>query len=303
MIHVESMQTYQARVAFSAGMAWDMVKPDDGCPAQAWWDSCFNPARVREEARHFDFGTAVHLAALEADELRERIYVIDSDNYRTKAAQEARDLAYRDGLIPLLAGEDAMLSGIRLALERSDAAELLFGDGRSEVSYSWEWSSVPCKARVDRIAGGHLIDLKTANSASPQAFQRAIVDYGHHLRAAWYVSGWNAGGDLSELAKLADEMDSVVGPDTVNRYCDFMDYRFVVVAKRAPHLVSIFRIEEQALEWGRRLVRKALREFRQYMETGVWPGYCPALGDKTILVGLPPFAEYQLGEMEDEGKL
>ena len=275
---IESMAEYQARKAVSAGFLWRMV---NDCPAQAYWESCFNPASVREEARHFDDGIALHCAVLEPHLLARQIVEIDADNYRTKAAQEARDRAYLDGRTPMLASDWAKVQEMRLAIERSDAAELFFGDGQSEVSYTWEWDGVPCKARADRIAGGHLIDLKTAVSASPRAFQRAMIRDGHHLRAAWYIDGWQEQG--------RDDGGGLPPP---------RDYLFVVVAKLAPHLVSIFPLSERAIEKGRLLYRKGLATFRQCQETGVWPGYGEAAP-----IELPTWYEYQLADMEAEGNL
>lgn len=269
----ETMQEYHARKALSAGMAWQIV---NDCPAQAWWESCFNPDFVRDEARHFDFGTAAHLAILEPHELARRIVEIDAENYRSKAAQEARDRAYLEGRVPLLVGDNAMLSGLRMAIEQSAAAHLFFGEGYSESSYTWEWDGVPCKARVDRLAQGHLIDLKTANSASPQAFQRAMIRDGHHLRAAWYIDGWRKTGNNDR------------------------PYLFVVVAKTPPHLVSVLQLDEQSIEWGRRLYRKALTTFRQCQETNVWPGYTQ---EEPSVVTLPAWLEFQYGALEDEDKL
>ena len=281
MIHTETtMAEYQARQALSAGMAWQGVTE---CWAQAWHDSVFNPERRRQEARHYDFGTAVHFAIEDQSSLGKHVVVIDADSYRTKTAKEARDRAYLEGRVPLLVGDYQAVGELRRVLEASEAAPLLFGEGRSEVSYTWEWAGVPCKARVDRLASGHLIDLKTAVSAGPQAFQRAMVRDGHHLRAAWYLDGW-----LESVFPGAKQGT---------------DYLYVVVAKTPPHLVAIYRLDERAVEWGRRLYRKALREFAQCRETGVWPGYCPAFADKTVTVSLPAFSEYQLGELEDEGEL
>lgn len=295
MIHVESMAEYQARKAVSAGFLWKMVNE---CPAQAWYESCFNPevtplfqneAALRMQ-KPFDIGTAAHWAVQDLALFDSQITVIDAANYRTKAAREAQLETYIAGKTPLLPEQRDLVLDLRAAIKQSEAAELFFGVGQSEVSYTWEWEGVACKARVDRIAGGrHLVDLKTAVTASPSAFQRAMIRDGHHLRAAWYLDGWRA---------AEEEAANEIGSSMV----EIQDYVFVVVAKTPPHLVSIFRLDERALSWGRKLYRSALDGLKEFSASGVWPGYTIE-GQGPAIIGLPTWAEYQYADGEAEGLL
>jgi hypothetical protein len=271
-IHRWTAEEYHAHEALSAGMAWAMVNE---CPAQAWWQSVFNPEAEPLNHRVLDIGTAAHLAVLETHRFAERCSLIAADNYRTKAAQELRDACYAEGKTPLLPQDYELVNRLREALQTSAAAELLFGEGENEVSYSWDRDGVPCKARADRITSRAIVDLKTAVSASPEAFGRAMIREGHHLRAAWYIDGWN----------------SVYVPD---------GYLFVVIAKPPPHLVEVYRLDERSLEWGRMLYRKALRLFRECRTSGVWPGYGRA---PVTTVSLPAYAEHQLADLEAAGEL
>ena len=272
----ESMEAYQARKAMSAGMAWRMVTE---CPLLAWHHSPFNPGYEPQTARHFDVGTAAHLAILEPDEVDRRVVQLDCDNYRTAAARLIRDEVYEIGKTPLLAPDaDLVIRMCGVIKSQCD----LFQDGAAEVTYVWEWDGVPCKARVDYIAnrrprGMLLIDLKTASSSSPVAFRRAMLRDGHHLRAAWYLDGY---------------AHSVATDDKVS-------YRYVVVSKDEPHIVSEFEVGPRSLEWGRRLYRKAIEMFPKYMKSGVWPGYV----ETATPVELPAHAEYALADMEAEGAL
>jgi len=274
-IIAESMEAYQSRKALSAGMAWKIVNE---CPLLAWHESPFNPDYQTRHALEFDIGEAAHLAILEPEELRRRCEVVPADNYHTKAAKELRDLLYEQGKVPLLRKHCELVYKIGQAIESQCD---LFRDGTAEATYTWQWEGVPCKARVDYIAnrrpqGMLLVDLKTAASASPAAFQRAMVRDGHHLRAAWYLDGYMAGVS-TEPAR----------------------YRYVVVSKDEPHIVSEFEVDERATEWGRRLYRRALATFRQCMKSGIWPGYV----EKVAAVGLPSWSEYQLADMEISGLL
>jgi hypothetical protein len=295
MIHRETEAEYHARLAVSATFCLDLLTE---CPAQAWYNSVFNPERPSEEPNgDLDFGKLVHLATLENHLLAERVMIVDAGDFRKKEARDLRDEAYVQNKIPLLFSsarkrnstrcgyED--LQTIRQTLEQSAAAELLFGPGESEVSFTWDFARIACKARADRVVPGKLVDLKTAVSASPGAFSKAIADYGHHLRAAWYLDGWAEARDDTRLHDIE-----------VMR-----DYLFVVVGKSEPHLVQTYRLDDHALEAGRRLYRKALSEIRRARETGVWSGYGGEGKESIITMPLPTRVDYQLADMEARGEL
>jgi hypothetical protein len=276
-IHRWTAEEYHAHEALSAGMAWAMVNE---CPAQAWWQSVFNPEAEPLNHRVLDIGTAAHLAVLETHRFAERCSLIAADNYRTKAAQELRDACWAEGKTPLLPQDYELVNKLREALQASAAAELLFAPGDSEVSYTWDFDGVPCKARADRLVSKAIVDLKTAVSASPEGFARAMLREGHHLRAAFYLDGWN-------------EIPWPEGPIHPT-------YLYVVVAKNPPHLVEVYQVGERSLEWGRRLYRKSLRLFRECQATGMWPGY----GREPVTsVELPVYAEHQLADLEAAGEL
>ena len=271
----ESMEAYQARQAMSAGVAWTLVNE---CPLLAWHRSPFNPDYEPEHKREFDIGTAAHLALLQPDEFNRCVVELAFENYLTKQAQQQRDAARKLGRTPLLAKDVELVYRICHRIEEQCD---LFQNGLPEVTYLWEWEGVPCKARVDYLAnrrprGMLLCDLKTAASASPAAFARAMVRDGHHLRAAWYIDGYLQGVSTEPAA-----------------------YRYVVVGKDEPHIVSEFEVGERSLAWGRALYRRALQTFKTCMNSGIWSGYV----EKPTPIELPPYIEYQLADMKAEGTL
>ena len=72
------------------------------CPAVFWASSPLNPDFVPEQKLEFDIGSAAHLIILEPAKWGSQVVEIDADNYKTKAAQEARDAGYAAGKTPLL---------------------------------------------------------------------------------------------------------------------------------------------------------------------------------------------------------
>jgi hypothetical protein len=95
---------------------------------------------------------------------------------------------------------------------------------------------------------------------------RAFTRLEFNQRAAWYLDGYLTGASTEPA-----------------------QYRFVVVGKDEPHIVSEFEIGPRSLEWGRRLCRRALELFPPCM--------------KPTAVELPAHAEYALADLEAEGAL
>lgn len=275
----ETAEAYHARDAASASLLADMLPPE-GCMALAHARSRWlNPhAQPKEPTSELLVGTAAHLAILEPEQLGKRTTVIEAPDYRSMVARACRDDALAQGLVPLLAAEYELVRAMRQAIEQSeDAAPLLLGeDGENELSFTWDADgfaedAIPCKARLDRVIRHRrvIVDLKTAASASEAAFQRAVIRDNHALRAAWYIDGWEA-----------------AAPE--NEYCD---YRFVIVAKEPPHLISVWWLEETAIEHGRRAYERALARLAIAVESNSWPGFAKPGGQA---VRLPIWYENQL---------
>lgn len=264
---------YHAAAALSASGAWAIAQD---CPAIYWHTSPFNPNAERPEtSKDFDIGTALHLAVLEPARREARIVVIEADDWRTKAAKEARDAAYAAGKVPLLPKNGDLVDEMRKALLAHEwTADLLRG-ASTEVSFFWDAEGIPCKARADLISrDGRMADLKTSASASPSFFQRQAWNNGHFLRAPFYQDGWMMAGGKP-----------------------VKDYWFVVVGKDAPHLITPIRLDDRALAWGRLMARRAIDLFRRCRDEGRWPGYT----DGPMTIGLPTWAEYQLADREASG--
>ena len=241
---------YHRIKALSAGMVWAM---SNDCPLKGWLSSPWNPNREVVNANHFDIGTALHLAVLEAEEFEERTVVHGFDDYRKKEAQLIRDVAWDEDKTPLKPSELAVVNGMRDAILSHPVACDLLQNGEPERSIVWQWDGLPCKARPDYLSDDrrNVLDLKTTTTVNPRVVARKAFNEGWHLRAAWYtaaVASINAG----------------VLPD---------HYLFVVAETKAPHLVEIFELDERALLLGDRLIQKELPRAAECLRTGVWPSY------------------------------
>jgi hypothetical protein len=108
------------------------------------------------------------------------------------------------------------------------------------------------RCRWDRLTDDGIgIDLKTTKDAEPEALRKTITlehGYGYDLSAAWY---------LAVAAGLG---------------VDITAYALVFVESTEPHPVVVVEPTE-FLDRGTALAAKALRIYRDCLDTGQWPGY------------------------------
>lgn len=203
------------------------------------------------------------------------IVCIQADNYRTKAAQEARDAALADDQIPLLPDQYDRVKAMADALRTDPRAAALFNPeyGRPEQALFWRdaVTGVICRALVDFLRRPEddgrliLVDYKTAPDADEDAVKQSINRHGYHCQGAWYQAGIKALG-------LADDVPVVL----------------VVQETSPPFLCNVVRLDEPSLQIGRWKNAQAIGIYAECKRTGTWPGYGEGRIDFT---GLPPWAE------------
>lgn len=227
--------------------------------------------------RSWDIGHAAHLYVLGSGP---ELAVIDAENWRTKAAQQARDEAYAAGLVPLLTHEHTMVVDMAEAIRRHPVASLLFDPTRGRAEQTLVWrdtrTGVWCRARLDwlpgRLPGQRLIipDYKTAVSGDLDALARSMNQFGYHQQDAWYQAGCKALG-------LADNDTAFV---------------FVCQEKDTPYLVTIVEMDATAHRIGSIRNRRALDLYARCVAEDRWPAY----SDEIELLSLPRCAEIEEGE-------
>lgn len=141
-----------------------------------------------------DKGSIVH--DLVFDEGGSEYVTIDVPDYRTKAAQEARDAARAAGKIPVIAAKMAELQDCAATIRHQiadipDVARAM-KRGQAESTMVWQEDSVWCRARPDWLPDDPalpMLNLKTTGmSASPEARERDMQT-SHALSAAFYENG------------------------------------------------------------------------------------------------------------------
>lgn len=228
--------------------------------------------------RVYDFGSAAHHMVLGVGP---SIVPLPFRDFRTKAAQAARDEAYAAGGVPMLERELEVVVEMAAAIRRHPLASRLLdpGVGDAEVAIFWtdDPSGVTRRAMIDHLprgvqtASGRLLvpDYKTAVSAETGAFGRQMTKLRYYQQAAWYEDAVLAAG-------LADDVQ----------------FLFVVQEKDPPYLVNVIQPDPAAMRIGRIQNREAVDLFAECSASGVWPGY----GDEVHLAGVDVWLEREYEE-------
>lgn len=201
----------------------------------------------------FDIGSAAHALVLG---IGAPISVIDADDWRTKAAREARDAARGRGETPLLAADYARVQAMADELSSHTLAMRLLSDGKPEVSaYALdEPTGVTRRCRFDWLHPYLLVDYKSAASADPRDLAGrygAVQKWGYSMQAAWYT---DVARDLGHPAEL---------------------FAFIVQEKEPPYQVTVAYVADDDLYEAREANRTALERFRDCTDTDLWPSYVP----------------------------
>ena len=189
----------------------------------------------RKPTPQMALGSALHARVLEPDVYEKKwansvLFTGKNDT----AEGRARDLA-------------GMVASLK---EHPVASELLFGEGPTEQVILWEESGLECRAKIDKIAGHDLIDLKSAADASKRGFEGATFrNYRYDIQAAWYSRGARAAG------------------------IDVARFLFVVVESKPPYPCAVYAIDAAAVDHADDEIDRILPRIATARSSGTWPAY------------------------------
>lgn len=240
-----------------------------------------------EYKAEFDFGKVAHSLVLGQGAQFEVVMVTakdgtasEAETYKPPSAQAHRDEIRAVGKVPILAKHLEIAQAMAARIREHEVAAALFKDGAAEVSALWDDpdTRVPCRARFDWLPEAKakrrtfIPDYKTATSAHPDKFAKAVAEYGYHLQQEHYL-------DAARFLAL--------GNDPM--------FLFVVQEKDPPFEVNVIPLDADAAKTGRALNDRARRLFAECTATGHWPGYTP---DDQVAepIALPGYYAYQIEE-------
>lgn len=243
-------------ISLSASIAIKMVT---GCPLHAWASHPRLGNQRSDPSRVMQFGTVCHykFSGVETE-----IEVIAAADYKTKLAQQARDVAMAAGKTPILEHEVAEAQAVADSARKSCADAGLALAGEWERVVMWEEDGIQCRGLLDHLdldsPRPYILDLKTTTDANPSILGRKIVDEAYDIQCAAYLSAVER-----------------IRPDLAGRVPFF--FCFVETGETAGrHLASIVQPDEQMLTLGRMRWRQAKMMWRRLLaEYGKnpWPGW------------------------------
>lgn len=227
----------------------------------------------REDTDAMRLGRATHVAALEPEQFSIRHAIWEGGRRFGKEWDRfCADNSTRE-ILTLDQAEKAKAMA-KSVLTNEHAAAYLRG-GKAELTLQWTHEeaalggvpgfSVDCKARVDFAAktAKALVDIKTCDDASPEAFQRSCWNYGYYIQASMYRDG---------LQKITGEE---------------LPYLIAAVESKAPFAVQLYWVSPFCLAKGRQEYRALLRLLHTCRSENHWPGY----GEGVLELGVPSFVE------------
>lgn len=223
----------------------------------------------REATPAMVLGSAIHTAILEPELYKAQFVVVEGDG-RTKEVKEARSEAAKTGKTVLTGEQGDTVRKVSDAFFAHPTAPSVVEEGEPEVSLFWEdeETGLLLKARPDWLReDGDVMDLKTTKDARANEFSRTIYNFRYHVQAAMIADACNA-LDL-----------------------DFQNFMPIALETEAPYCLTVFRLDSEAVELGRKAYRADLKRLVEYRDKQSWAGY----DYQVVSVGVPAWAARQEG--------
>ena len=234
-----------------------------------------SPVPAEERMKSFEptanmkLGTAFHAIMLEPENYGDLIAVTPNVDRRTKAGKEEYNkfletvgqktiiTTEQEGLVQLMWASTASHPEFTRLNELCYAKEM-------EIDFMFE--GMQCKSKIDMVDdNGTIVDIKTTQDASPEAFMRQSANLLYHLQLAWYAKAmglkWN-------------EVDAYI----------------VAVENSKPHGVAVYKFSQIALLEGWELCKRGVELWKEYKENCVLGYGSFPYGKETVELDLPMWA-------------
>lgn len=208
------------------------------------------------------------------------IDVLEYNDFRTKEAKLARDLAEKAGRTVILekhmSGAEAMVLAARAQIERHEA-NLTFKDGSGEVAVICQDDGVWLRSLVDWL--GHDLrrcdDYKSGGvSVAPHVVGLRMVDQGWDIQAA-----------------MQERILDVLDPAGAGR----RQFRFIAQENKPPYALTVCGMSESVMTMGRKKLQAAISTWKACTKSRKWPGYT----QRVVMPEYPGWQETRWLEREE----
>lgn len=232
-------------------------------------------------------GTGIHCLLLEPDEFEERFCVVpdfhlDDDNVTAKGEKtESKSSTYYKERVKQFASAnagksflsraqyDACLYCIESLRSRPHVVELLRSCGRNlEVTVTGEICGVPFRGRIDALAPGYVIDLKTTDNVEPRSFGRTFANLYYGMKLAIY----------RELVR--------------QNSCE-RQVKIIAVEKAGDFDCCVYDVPGPVLDNELAKVFMLVQRYKRALDSGIWPGVDD--GEDSVQIYIPQWAQEDAG--------
>ncbi len=209
----------------------------------------------REDTKALRIGSVCHSLVLEKGKFDAEFAVAPDADGRTTEGKKIKAAFAVSSAGKTILSADELETAVHMQdaiLNHPLASTLLGFGGEAETSFYWQHEiGVLCRCRPDFLTNdGYIVDIKTTEDASPEAFERSAEKYRYYVQAAFYRQGVQA--VLGQLVK---------------------GFLFIAVEKTPPYLVACYDTTREMMFDGDMEVTRCLNLYKQCLETDTWPGY------------------------------
>lgn len=253
----------------------------DRAPKHAWTRTPrLNPNFAADDDPKFDVGNAAHRLVLGRGKDFE---VVHASDWRTKAAQEAREAAADRGKIGILEHQFGqaceMMRSAQAQIAKHQDADA-FTNGDAEVMIAWHEDGIWFRALIDWLHD----DLRTVDDYKSTG-----------MSVADHVIGFRAIGGLWHLqAAFIERGLDALDPAGAGRRL----FRFVAQETDEPHALNIMHMTKPWMTMGHKMVRAGISKWSPAVKANRWPGY----GNRPVTPEYPAYHERQWLERELSGE-
>lgn len=203
-----------------------------------------NKTAKRPESPALMLGTAIHAALLEPMVFNRDYVTCPKECSDRRTSVFKRWAEAHEGKIILSYSDRCLIERIVDACHENDSIQrLLMASGQIEREFFWQdaETEIDCRAKIDKAMPSVVVDLKTTDDASPQAFARTIGTFRYDLQAVHYLEA--------------------TGADT---------FIFLAVEKTEPFRARLYELCQADLSDAREMRRELLIQYRSRLEANDW---------------------------------
>lgn len=200
-------------------------------------------------------GRLVDQALLEPERFQDAYHVRPEGMKFTEKEGKAWKAEHSDRPIIYKEDENDIAGMIASVLGNKIARQIIIG-GHSQASVFCHHASTGLlrKGRLDKLLTDStkrpaIADLKTCENGSPRMFANAVARFWYHVQGVFY----------------SDMLEDLIGEQPF--------FVFIAVEKTPPYACTVYQLDGESMQAGRRQYQQDLELFAVCRDRGVWPSY------------------------------